>query len=107
MSHLIFMSWSLDTSSAYERHFWPMRSILRNRLMFGKTPEEAGLEWYEYQYMARDRLRSHLLIVNGEISTHNHFVLHQSDYLFNRTTPVIKLPDTAGERDYLSVLAFA
>ena len=38
------------------------------------------------------------------VATHNHFVLDRGGKVFNRTAPVIKLPESATEDDHLALL---
>ncbi len=38
------------------------------------------------------------------VATHNHFVLDRGGKVFNRSAPVIKLPDEATEDDHLALL---
>ncbi len=49
-------------------------------------------------------LRSPLSITFAFVATHNHFVLDRGGKVFNRSAPVIKLPDTATEADHLALL---
>jgi hypothetical protein len=86
------------------RHFWTLRTNLRNRLMFGKTPEQAGLGWWELSFISRERLSSPLLIAFSEVATHNHFVLDRGGKVFKQTAPVIKLPPGSSEDDHLGLL---
>ena len=72
--------------------------------MFGKTQLERGLTWYEYGMFIRDKFRSTLSIVFGEVATHNHFVLDRGGKVFKQTAPVIKLPAEATEEDLLALL---
>ena len=84
--------------------FWSFRTNLRGRLMFGKLPEESGLEWYEYRYLARDRFTSRYLLAFAFVATHNHFVLDRGGKVFKQSAPVIKLPAGATEDDHLGLL---
>ncbi len=85
--------------------FWILRTNLKNRLMFGKLPEESGLQWHEYRYLARGRLTSKFLLAFAFVATHNHFVLDRGGgKVFKQTAPVIKLPVGAGEDDHLELL---
>lgn len=93
-----------DLSSSLNRFLWPSRTLLRQRVMFGRPMEAAAKFWWEYLEHYRDRLCEALSIVFAEIATHNHFVLDRGGKLFNRTAPVIKLPPQASEDDYLALL---
>lgn len=100
-----------DDFSAHEpetiksrEHFWRFRTNLKNRLMFGKTPEESGIAWWELRFFVSSRLKVEPLITFGEVATHNHFVLDRGGKVFKQTAPVIKLPGEASEDDHLGLL---
>lgn len=86
------------------RVLWPVKEVLRSRLMFGKTQEVAGLAWYEFRHIAPDRICASRLIAFAFVATHNHFVLDLGGKVFNRTAPVIKLPADASEEAHLELL---
>jgi hypothetical protein len=93
-----------DEANSY-RFMWPYRTDLGANKMFGKqTKVEAGLAWWEYGRLTVSKLRTPLTITFGEITTHNHFVLDRGGKVFNRTAPVIKLPEGASEEDHLGLL---
>ncbi|MDG9685963.1 BREX-2 system adenine-specific DNA-methyltransferase PglX [Streptomyces sp. DH18] len=87
-----------------ERLLWPSRTLLKMRRALSGTQEEQGLTWFEYSSFSRTRYWSPFLIVYGEVSTHNHFVLHRGGKMFKQTAPVIRLPAGAGEEQYLELL---
>lgn len=72
-----------------QRHLWCHSIALKQRLMFGKTPEQAGLKWYEYRYMEKRRACSDLLIAFPCVATHNHFSRVTERVIANRHAPVI------------------
>ncbi|PAY16337.1 SAM-dependent methyltransferase [Rhodopirellula sp. SM50] len=74
------------------RYFWPYRTPVRSRSMFGKSVEEHGFYWYEYMQFIRERATASYLIAYAEVATHNHFVLDRGGKVFKQTAPVIKLP---------------
>ena len=84
--------------------FWSLRTNLKNRLMFGKLPEESGLQWHEYRYLARGRLTAKYLLTFAFVATHNHFVLDRGGKVFKQSAPVIKLSAGATEDDHLRLL---
>lgn len=86
------------------RFFWPYRSNLSKRKRFGTPMLERGLTWYEWQELYAAKLRTPLTISFAEVATHNHFVLDRGGKVFNRTAPVIKLPEGASEDDHLGLL---
>ncbi len=63
-----------------------------------------GAKWYEWQELYGGKLATSLSIAFAFVSTHNHFVLDRGGKVFNRTAPVIKLPDGASEDDHLALL---
>ncbi|MFJ7529367.1 BREX-2 system adenine-specific DNA-methyltransferase PglX [Streptomyces griseus] len=84
--------------------FWPYRSTLQSGLTFGKTREERDMAWHEHIMLSWTRTQASALIAYGEVATHNHFVLDRGGKVFNRTAPVIKLPETASEEQHLELL---
>jgi type I restriction-modification system DNA methylase subunit len=89
------------------RILWPYRtSLASNKLFGGKTKVEGGLQWYEYGRLTADKLRTPLTIVFAFVATHNHFVLDRGGRVFNRSAPIIKLPESATEDDHLALLAY-
>ncbi|MGC7099482.1 BREX-2 system adenine-specific DNA-methyltransferase PglX [Amycolatopsis lurida] len=86
------------------RSLWQNRSILKKRVVFGKTFEERKKPWYIHLENYISKLRSLMSITFAEVSTHNHFVLDRGGKVFKQTAPVIKLPAEASEDDHLAVL---
>ena len=87
-----------------DRWLWRVRTNLKCRLMFGKTPEQAGQEWWEYRFFSRDRASARLLITFAFVATHNHFVLERGGKVFKQSAPVIKLPAGTSEDDHFGLL---
>lgn len=87
-----------------DQHFWRNRTKLRNRLMFGKTPEMAGMAWWDISFISAERLLSPFIITFGFVTTHNHFVLERDGKVFKQSAPVIRLPAGGGEKKYLGLL---
>jgi hypothetical protein len=83
---------------------WPYRRCLEAGLMFGKTKEQRGLRFTEYAFVSPDREFAPLLIAFAFVATHNHFVLSRGDKVFNRSAPVMKLPQGATVDDHLMLL---
>jgi hypothetical protein len=87
------------------RWLWPTRTVLGSRATFARlTYFEEGRPWWEWHQLTPQRLRTPLSIVFGEVATHNHFVLDRGGKVFKQTAPIIKLPATATEDDYLGLL---
>ncbi|MEU4710575.1 BREX-2 system adenine-specific DNA-methyltransferase PglX [Nocardia salmonicida] len=91
-------------TASEERFLWPNRTVLRRRVDFGQTPEQRGLRWYDHSMFFPKRYRSPLSIPFAFVATHNHFVLDRGGKVFNRSAPVIKLPEGASEEEHLRLL---
>ena len=85
-------------------HFWNYRSLLSARTVFGKSLEDRGGMFFEHLEHYRDKLRTPLSIAYADVATHNHFVLDRGGKVFNRTAPIIKLPEDATDEDHLALL---
>ncbi|WP_262391362.1 BREX-2 system adenine-specific DNA-methyltransferase PglX [Nocardiopsis sp. CNR-923] len=83
---------------------WPYRSSISKRRRFGIPMLERGMSWYEWQEIYPDKLKTPLTIVFAFVATHNHFVLDRGGKVFNRSAPVIKLPEGATEDQHLELL---
>ncbi|WP_446222577.1 BREX-2 system adenine-specific DNA-methyltransferase PglX [Nocardia sp. IBHARD005] len=91
------------TESAF-RTLWLNRTALSRRIDFKKTLAERGLRWYDHSMFFPKRYRLPLGIAFAFMASHNHFVLDRGGKVFNRSTPVIKLPEGASEDDHLRLL---
>jgi hypothetical protein len=85
-------------------NLWPYRTNLRNRLMFGKLPEESGLNWYELRYFAKERYLAPWRLVFPEVATHNHFCYSDSKWLYKHSVQVMDFPSSC-TIDQLSSIA--
>jgi hypothetical protein len=94
------------SAEAVERLLWTFRGILSGRVAYGKTQIERGLRWYEYSMFFAERFRTPFTIAFAFVATHNHFVLDRGGKVFNRTAPIIKLPEGATEEDHLALLGY-
>ncbi|WP_231493909.1 BREX-2 system adenine-specific DNA-methyltransferase PglX [Nocardiopsis sp. CNT312] len=86
------------------RILWSFRQGLRSRQELGGSHEEVGLTWYEWSRWHSERFRVDLGIGMPFVATHNHFVLDRGGKVFNRSAPVIKLPEGATEEQHLELL---
>jgi hypothetical protein len=118
----VVRDWSLSPSEAcllpYDRdlvasaptalrevtHYERFRTLLRNRLDYGETPEQRGKHWFEHSMFFADRFRTPLSIAFASVATHNHFVLDRGGKVFKQSAPVIKLPAGATEDDHFAML---
>ncbi|GAA0974064.1 BREX-2 system adenine-specific DNA-methyltransferase PglX [Acrocarpospora macrocephala] len=83
---------------------WPNRTVLRQRIDFGQTPEQRGLRWFDHSMFFPKRYRAPMSIAFAFVATHNHFVLDRGGKVFNRSAPVIKLREGASEEEYVGLL---
>ncbi|MEV7884030.1 BREX-2 system adenine-specific DNA-methyltransferase PglX [Streptomyces sp. NPDC002817] len=96
---------SIDHDSHLVTHsLWPFRTQLTNRVIFGKTVIENDYPWYCHLENYSSKLTTAKGISFAFVSTHNHFTLDTQSRLFNRTAPVIKLPEGATEDEHLALL---
>jgi hypothetical protein len=83
---------------------WPYRTNLKDRKAFGVPVEEKGLRWWDLREIYRNRLKTARTITFGEIATHNHFSGTVSDFVFNRTAPVIQLAQSCSDDENFGLL---
>lgn len=86
------------------QYLWALRTPLKNRSDYGNSIECRGLRWYEHSMFFPGRFRISMGVAFSDIATHNHFVLDRGGKVFNRTAPVIKLPDGTAEAEHLGLL---
>ncbi|MDG6109622.1 BREX-2 system adenine-specific DNA-methyltransferase PglX [Dactylosporangium aurantiacum] len=87
------------------RFMWRARTSVANSRMFGQqTKVDSGLRWSEYGRLTPGKLRTPLSISFAFVATHNQFVLDRGGKVFNRSAPVIKLPEGLGEDAHLELL---
>ncbi|MFF4874123.1 BREX-2 system adenine-specific DNA-methyltransferase PglX [Streptomyces sp. NPDC000961] len=100
--------WNPDAKAVSEGRLgdelWPWRVTLAARKTFQGDMEAAGLEWWDYMQYTSSAYATPLSIVFAFVSTHNHFVLDRGGKIFNRSAPVIKLPEAAGEDRHFELL---
>ncbi len=89
-----------------EKLLWPWKAQLSKRVAFGKSQVERGLPWTAYSMFFSSRMRTPLTITFAFVATHNHFVLDRGGKVFNRSAPIIKLPESATEDDHYALLAY-
>jgi hypothetical protein len=88
------------------KFLWPYRAVLEGRAVFGgQTFKQAGRQWYEFGQIPADRVAGSAISF-AFVATHNHFVFDRGGSVFNRSAPIIKLPDGATEDDHLALLAY-
>ncbi|MFD3910754.1 BREX-2 system adenine-specific DNA-methyltransferase PglX [Streptomyces sp. NPDC058603] len=100
--------WNPDSKAVNEgrldEELWPWRATLAARRTFQGDMADAGLEWWDYMQYTASAYATPLSIAFAFVSTHNHFVLDRGGKVFNRSAPVIKLPEGADEDAHLELL---
>ena len=93
-----------DDGKRVHQFLWPYRCLLWLRREPNGNHKEIGKTWFEWSRFQKERFLSPLSITFAFVATHNHFVLDRGGKVFNRSAPVIKLPETATEEDHLQLL---
>lgn len=83
---------------------WPYRAVLAARRTFQGDMAAAGYQWWQYMQHTAAPYQTPMSIAFAFVATHNHFVLDRGGKVFNRSAPVIKLPEGATEDDHLAHL---
>ncbi len=97
----------LEKLGWYGKLTWLYRAQLWGRVGKGfKTKRDSGGEYYEYSMFYPDRHFTPFKITFAFVATHNHFVLDRGGKVFNRSAPIIKLPEGATEEDHLALLGY-
>ncbi|WNO65378.1 BREX-2 system adenine-specific DNA-methyltransferase PglX [Streptomyces sp. AM2-3-1] len=91
-------------SSIVQRALWPHRALLERRVIFGKTLSESNSPWYVHLESYASKLKTSRGVGFAFVATHNHFSYDRHSRLFNRSAPVIKLPEGASEEQHLELL---
>jgi len=95
----------LDNFKSSACFMWPYREDLYSRKVFGgQTYKQVGKPWYEYGQIPVERFKITQSIAFAEVASHNHFVMDRGGKVFNRTAPVIKLPQGSTETEHLAML---
>jgi hypothetical protein len=88
------------------RFLWMNRPGLEERKLFGvRVHDIDDFIWYQYREFYSSRQMTPLSIAFASVATHAHFSLDRNHILFNRHSPVIKLPEGLTEDDHLGLLA--
>jgi hypothetical protein len=102
---LILYPYSTGIEVADMQHLlWAWREFLAKRRTFQGFMADSGLAWWEYMQHTASAYATNLSIAFAFVATHNHFVLDRGGKVFNRSAPVIKLPEGASEDDHLKLL---
>ncbi|WP_420734644.1 BREX-2 system adenine-specific DNA-methyltransferase PglX [Brevibacterium luteolum] len=93
-----------DLPQGAAKILWPHRTRLAARIYFGKRPVERNLRWFDHAIFQPGKHSNGLLLAFAFVATHGHFCLDRGGNLFNKSAPVIKLPDGSGEDSHLQLL---
>jgi len=97
--------WSEIPNTPHWTWLYALRTELWSRSAFGGgTYRSTGRPWFDYHQFPKDRARTLLSITFAFVATHNHFVFDRGGKVFNRSAPVIKLPQDATEGAHLALL---
>jgi hypothetical protein len=95
----------IDSVPNTHKWMWPYRTVMGTRATFAKrTYFDEGRPWWEWHQTTLHRLRTPLTIIMAFVATHNHLVLDRGGKVFNRSSPIIKLPGVATEDEHLALL---
>lgn len=86
------------------RHFWTLRTGLRNRRDYNHNILDRGLRWFDHSMFFKKRFSTSLSIAFAFVATHNHFALDRGGKVFKQSAPVIKLKDAGDETRHLEIL---
>jgi hypothetical protein len=85
------------------KFLWPARTVLRNRIIFGKPITERH-PWFVHLENYAHKLTTPLSITFAEVATHNHFTLDRGGKVFKQTAPVIKFPKSTTEEKHQAIV---
>ncbi len=100
-----FSTLPLSALGRLSYHLWAFRESLQNRVMFGKLPSEAGVSWYEYRYLERQRANTSPLVLFPCVATHNHFTLLRQRLVANQHASVLRFQEGVCEDDIVAICA--
>jgi len=97
---------SYEADTPWARYLWVTRSHLRSTTDFdGQTQQTLGKPWWAWYRWVPERYRTPLSITFAFVATHNHFALDRGGRVFNRSAPVVKLRQEAGEEEHQKLVA--
>jgi hypothetical protein len=86
------------------RILWQVKQHLLRRRELGGFQVDVGKTWFEWNRFLKHRFEPSLGIAFAFVATHNHFVMNRERVAFTGSAPVIKLPGSPDERQYLELL---
>jgi type I restriction-modification system DNA methylase subunit len=84
---------ALARFSSIERYLKPFRRHLEDRVAYGKTQIERGLQWFEYSMLFADRMRILPTVAFPDIVSHTHMCRFDSLRVFKDTAPIFSLAE--------------
>ncbi|MEU7794860.1 BREX-2 system adenine-specific DNA-methyltransferase PglX [Micromonospora tulbaghiae] len=86
------------------RYYWPLRTELWARALGEGDYRSEGREWLAWHQLPLDRNAHPWTIAFAEVASQNSFCLDKLGRVFNRTAPIVKLPASATEEDFVSLV---
>ncbi|MEZ5941184.1 MAG: BREX-2 system adenine-specific DNA-methyltransferase PglX [Planctomycetaceae bacterium] len=84
---------------------WPAKTTLGNRATFSRqTYFIEGRPWWEWHQITASRIDKQNTLVFAFLAPHNHFVTPQLGEIYNHSSPVVQLPETASQDEYFALL---
>jgi hypothetical protein len=103
-----------DDKNKYDSHsksllmfwFWPYREFLFNRVFFGKTQRQRGLDWIAYGFRSDSVGTGDLVIAVSAVATHNNFVTASGATVFDQNAPIVLPKSTRYTLDKHGILGY-
>ncbi|MBL4761307.1 MAG: BREX-2 system adenine-specific DNA-methyltransferase PglX [Gammaproteobacteria bacterium] len=96
----------LSVDLGVEKYLWPWRALLEKRKTFSKESyKEVGKSYAEFHQIPIERNKIGRSITFAFVATHNHFSFDRGGKVFNRSAPVIKLPNESSDSDFYSLIS--
>ncbi|WP_253208688.1 BREX-2 system adenine-specific DNA-methyltransferase PglX [Streptomyces niphimycinicus] len=90
-----------DLTTSWGRHLWTMRQVLRAAP--GSQQPSRARPWWAWRRWPYGGAQGPA-ITFAYVASHNHFALEEDGMAFSRTAPVLQLPSTADEEEYVALL---
>ncbi|WP_051572994.1 BREX-2 system adenine-specific DNA-methyltransferase PglX [Streptomyces sp. PRh5] len=90
-----------DLTTSWGRHLWTMRQVLRAAP--GAQQPSRARPWWAWRRWPQGGVQGPVITL-AYVASHNHFALEEDGKAFSRTAPVLRLPSTADEEEYVSLL---
>ncbi|MEU2206431.1 BREX-2 system adenine-specific DNA-methyltransferase PglX [Streptomyces hygroscopicus] len=90
-----------DLTTSWGRHLWTMRQVLRAAP--GSQQSSRARPWWGWRRWPHGGVQRPAITL-AYVASHNHFALEAGAEAFSRTAPVLRLPSTADEEEYVALL---